>query len=83
MGHLRFQVSIMGMGWCGGSTPWKAPCALPLSTAFLGKWNTNLLFLIAMLWENMATCIEQYEFKIPGRLLRVSKMKENLKVTPS
>lgn len=87
LGHLRFQAPMAppcthnGNGLIWRSTPQEVPCALTLATAFLGKWNINLLFLIAMLWENMATSTEHYEIKIPGRLLRVSKMKENLKVT--
>lgn len=45
--------------------------------------NTDLLFSIEMLWENMTTHIEHYEIERPVRLLTVSKKKKDFKVTPS
>ena len=66
--------------------PWETPRVLPASDLPTGsqrEQNTNLVFLIEILWKNMVIYLGHYEIKRPGKLWRVFKMKEDFKNTTS
>lgn len=75
----------MGMGFGGKRTIGGITfvSCLRLVNGLPKKTGHKSAIPIEMLWEDMAKGIEYYEIKIPGRLLRVSKLKADLKVTPS